>query len=61
VPTRSREKRLACPRGAPVATDFQLAELELPDPAEGRFPVQFIWLVEGGNLGKMLVRVRPEP
>ena len=41
MPTRSREIRLAArPRGAPVATDFQLAEVELPDPAEGEFLVR---------------------
>jgi NADPH-dependent curcumin reductase CurA len=41
VPTRSREIRLAArPHGVPVATDFQLAEVELPDPAEGQFLVR---------------------
>ena len=37
VTTRSREIRLAArPRGAPVPTDFELAEVELPDPATAR-------------------------
>ncbi len=41
MPTRSREIRLAArPRGAPVATDFELAEVELPDPGEGEIVVR---------------------
>ena len=41
MPTRSREIRLAArPRGAPVASDFELAEVELPDPAEGQILVR---------------------
>jgi NADPH-dependent curcumin reductase CurA len=41
VPTRSREIRLAArPRGAPVASDFELAEVELPDPADGQILVR---------------------
>ena len=39
--TRSREIRLAArPRGAPVASDFELAEVELPDPADGQILVR---------------------
>jgi hypothetical protein len=41
VPTRSREIRLAArPRGAPVASDFELCETELQDPAEGEVLVR---------------------
>ena len=41
MPTRSREIRLAArPRGAPVASDFELAEVELPDPADGQILVR---------------------
>ena len=39
--TRSREIRLAArPRGAPVASDFELAEVELPDPGDGEVVVR---------------------
>jgi NADPH-dependent curcumin reductase CurA len=38
---RSREIRLAArPRGAPVAADFELAEVELPAPGEGEILVR---------------------
>jgi NADPH-dependent curcumin reductase CurA len=38
---RSREIRLAArPRGAPVAADFALAEVELPEPAAGEILVR---------------------
>ena len=41
MPTRSREIRLAArPRGAPVASDFELCETELQDPAEGEVLVR---------------------
>ena len=41
MPTRSREIRLAArPRGAPVASDFELAEVELPDPGDGEIVVR---------------------
>jgi hypothetical protein len=41
VPTSSREIRLvARPRGTPVPSDFELAEVELPDPAEGEMLVR---------------------
>lgn len=41
MPTRSREIRLAArPRGAPVPSDFELAEVELPDPGEGEIVVR---------------------
>jgi NADPH-dependent curcumin reductase CurA len=41
VPTRSREIRLAArPRGAPVATDFELAEVEPADPGDGEILVR---------------------
>ena len=41
MPTRSREIRLAArPRGAPVASDFELAEVELPDPGDGEILVR---------------------
>ena len=41
MPTRSREIRLvARPRGAPVASDFELAEVELPDPGDGEIVVR---------------------
>ena len=41
MPTRSREIRLAArPRGTPVASDFELAEVELPDPADGQILVR---------------------
>jgi NADPH-dependent curcumin reductase CurA len=39
--TRSREIRLAArPRGAPVGSDFELAEVELGDPADGQILVR---------------------
>ena len=45
VPTRSREIRLAArPRGAPVPTDFELAEVELPDPGDGELVVRNAFL-----------------
>jgi len=45
VPTRSREIRLAArPRGTPVSSDFELAEVELPDPAEGEVVVRNAYL-----------------
>ena len=38
---RSREIRLAArPRGAPVLTDFELAEVDLPEPGEGEVLVR---------------------
>ena len=41
MPLRSREIRLAArPRGLPVAGDFELAEVELPDPVEGQILVR---------------------
>jgi len=41
VPTTSREIRLAArPRGAPVASDFELTEVELPDPGDGEILVR---------------------
>jgi NADPH-dependent curcumin reductase CurA len=41
VVTRSREIRLAArPRGAPVVSDFELAEVELPEPADGQILVR---------------------
>jgi NADPH-dependent curcumin reductase CurA len=41
VPTPSREIRLvARPRGAPVTSDFELAEVELPDPSDGEILVR---------------------
>jgi NADPH-dependent curcumin reductase CurA len=41
VPTTSREIRLAArPRGAPVASDFELSEVELPDPGDGEIVVR---------------------
>jgi NADPH-dependent curcumin reductase CurA len=41
VPLRSREIRLAArPRGLPVAGDFELAEVELPDPVDGQLLVR---------------------
>ena len=41
MPTRSREIRLAArPRGTPVESDFALAEVELPDPADGEVLVR---------------------
>ena len=39
--TRSREIRLAArPRGTPVVSDFELAEVELPEPADGQILVR---------------------
>ena len=41
MPTRSREIRLAArPRGTPTPSDFELAEVELPDPGEGEILVR---------------------
>ena len=41
MPTTSREIRLASrPRGAPVASDFELAEREVPDPGDGEIVVR---------------------
>ncbi len=41
MPLRSREIRLAArPRGLPALQDFELAEVELPDPAEGQVLVR---------------------
>ena len=41
MPTRSREIRLAArPRGTPVVSDFELAEVELRDPADGEVLVR---------------------
>ena len=41
MPTTSREICLAArPRGAPVASDFELAEVELPDPGDGEILVR---------------------
>ena len=41
MPIPSREIRLAArPRGAPVPTDFELAEVEVPDPGEGEILIR---------------------
>ena len=41
MPTTSREIRLAArPRGAPAASDFELAEVEIPDPGDGEILVR---------------------
>ena len=41
MPTVSREIRLAArPRGVPTQSDFDLAEREIPDPAEGELVVR---------------------
>ncbi len=41
VPIPSREIRLAArPRGAPVPTDFELADVEVPDPGEGEILIR---------------------
>ena len=41
MPTRSREIRLvARPRGAPIASDFELTEVELPDPGDEEIVVR---------------------
>jgi NADPH-dependent curcumin reductase CurA len=41
VPMRSREIRLAArPHGAPIPTDFELVEVELPDPGDGEVLVR---------------------
>ncbi len=43
--TPSREIRLARrPRGAPVADDFELAEVELPDPGDGQLLIRNTYL-----------------
>jgi len=45
VPTRSRDIRLAArPKGAPVASDFELAEVELADPSDGEVLVRNAFL-----------------
>lgn len=41
MPTTSREIRLAArPRGIPAASDFELAEVEIPDPGDGEILVR---------------------
>ena len=41
MPLRSREIRLAArPRGMPTPADFELAEVELPDPADGEILIR---------------------
>jgi NADPH-dependent curcumin reductase CurA len=41
MPLRSREIRLvARPRGVPTESDFELAEVELPDPADGELVIR---------------------
>ena len=41
VPIPSREIRLAArPRGAPVPADFELADVEVPDPGEGEILIR---------------------
>jgi NADPH-dependent curcumin reductase CurA len=41
MPTASREIRLAArPRGAPVSSDFELAEREVPDPGDGELVIR---------------------
>ena len=41
MPTTSREIRLAArPRGTPAASDFELAEVEIPDPGDGEILVR---------------------
>ena len=41
MPMPSREIRLAArPRGAPAASDFELADVELPDPVDGEILVR---------------------
>ena len=41
MPLRAREIRLATrPRGVPVPSDFELAEVELPEPADGEILVR---------------------
>lgn len=41
MPVTSREIRLAArPRGMPTASDFELAEVELPEPAEGELLIR---------------------
>jgi NADPH-dependent curcumin reductase CurA len=45
MPTRSREVRLAArPRGEPAPSDFELAEVELPDPSDGEVLVRNAFL-----------------
>jgi NADPH-dependent curcumin reductase CurA len=45
VATTSREWRLvARPRGEPAAEDFELAEVELPEPADGEVLIRNAWL-----------------
>jgi len=45
VATASREIRLAArPRGAPVESDFELAEIEVPDPGDGEIVIRNAYL-----------------
>ena len=45
MPTASREIRLAArPRGAPVGSDFELAEVEVPDPGDGELVIRNAYL-----------------
>jgi NADPH-dependent curcumin reductase CurA len=45
MPTKSREIRLAArPRGVPKLGDFQLAEVTVPDPAEGQALVRNVFV-----------------
>ncbi len=45
MPTLSREIRLAArPRGAPVGSDFELAEVEVPDPGDGELVIRNAYL-----------------
>jgi NADPH-dependent curcumin reductase CurA len=45
MPTLSREIRLAArPRGAPTPADFELAEVEVPDPGNGELVIRNTYL-----------------
>jgi NADPH-dependent curcumin reductase CurA len=45
MPTLSREIRLAArPRGAPTSADFELAEVEVPDPGDGELVIRNAYL-----------------
>ncbi len=45
MPTLSREIRLAArPRGAPTPADFELAEVEVPDPGDGELVIRNTYL-----------------
>ena len=45
MPTLSREIRLAArPRGAPTPSDFELAEIEVPDPRDGELLIRNAYL-----------------